>query len=317
MGEQGPARAHSTALLPTAAIALAALLWAIAATLARDLFDSGVPPIQLVEARAFVSAAGLALLPAAWRSRTGAGPPTAATRWMVVALGLSIALVNVAYYAAIARLAVAVAIVLQYLGPAFVVAWLAMRSRRMPSPAILGALAVAFTGVVLVSELPSGDIGTVDGLGLLAGLGGALFFAAYTLQSERAAEHYGAVGALFRAFVTASLLWVVFQAPQGWPRELVAGDNLPKVLYVGLAGTLAPFLLYIWAIQRLRAERAVITATLEPLFAGLVAWIWLDQVLSGLQIAGGALILGGVMWLQIRSVPGPSSPDAPLSPERT
>ena len=312
MGQHGGERPHSAALVPTAAIALAALLWAIAATLARDLFDAGVPPIQLVEARAVVSAAGLALVPAAWRSRSRQRSSVRT----VVALGVSIALVNAAYYAAISRLAVAVAIVLQYLGPALVVAWLAFRARRMPSRAIVSALVAALLGVILVSELPSGDIGAIDGLGLAAGLAGAVLFAAYTLQSERAAAHYGAVGALFRAFVAASLLWVAYQAPQGWPRELFQSDNLPKVLYVGLAGTLAPFLLYIWAIQRLRSERAVITATLEPLFAGTVAWIWLDQVLSPLQIAGGGLILAAVAWLQVRSSPGPSSPDAPLSPER-
>lgn len=311
MGKRECAEQHSAALWPTAAIALAALLWAIAATLARDLFDAGVPPMQLVEARALVSAAGLALVPAAWRRTRERGSIR-----VVVALGVSIALVNAAYYAAIARLAVAVAIVLQYLGPAFVVGWVALKARRMPSRAILLALGIAFTGVVLVSELPSGDIGSIDALGLAAGLAGALFFAAYTLQSERAAAHYGAVGALFRAFIAASVLWVVYQVPQGVPRELFEGNNLPKVLYVGLAGTLAPFLLYIWAIQKLRSERAVITATLEPLFAGLVAWIWLDQVLSALQVAGGALILGAVAWLQIRSVPVPSSPDAPLSAER-
>lgn len=315
MAKPGRGSNHSGALVPTLAIALAALLWAIAAVAARELFDAGVPPIQLVEARAFVSAVGLALLPAAWRRRSGRDGRS--TILVVVALGVSIALVNAAYYAAIARLAVAVAIVLQYLGPAFVVGWIALRDRRMPSVAILAALGVAFAGVVLVSELPSGDLGSIDGLGLAAGLASALFFAAYTLQSERAAAHYGAVGALFRAFAAASILWIVYQAPQGLPRELFEPENLPKVVFVGLVGTLAPFLLYIWAIQRLRAERAVITATLEPFFAGLVAWVWLDQVLSALQVMGAALILAGVVWVQIKSTPVPGSPDAPLLPERT
>lgn len=283
--------------------------------LARELFDAGVPPIQLVEARAFVSAAGLAMLPAAWRRRTGGTDRR--TALVVIGLGVSIALVNAAYYAAIARLAVAVAIVLQYLGPAFVVAWIALRDRKMPSRATLVALVVAFAGVVLVSELPSGDIGAVDGIGLGAGLASALFFAAYTLQSERAAEHYGSVGALFRAFAAASVLWIAYQAPQGLPHELFAPDNFPKVIFVGLVGTLAPFLLYIWAVGRLQAERAVITATLEPFFAGLVAWLWLDQVLSTLQFVGAGFILAGVVWVQIRSSPVPGSPDALLSPERT
>ena len=279
------------------AIALAALLWAVAAVVARDLFDSGVPPIQLVEARAVISAAGLALIPAAWAAR---GDRAAAPGWIVIALGVSIALVNAAYYTAISRLAVGVAIVLQYLGPGLVVAWTAFSTRRRPSNDVLVAVFVAFAGVVFVSELPAGDLGAVDLIGLAAGLGSAVFFAAYTLQSERAAARYGPIGAVFRAFAAASLVWFLYQAPQGWPIALFEEENIGKVLFVGIAGTLAPFLLYVWAVGRLRAERAVIAATLEPFFAGVVAWLWLDQVLSLLQIAGGVAILSAVMWLQLR-----------------
>lgn len=311
MGQQAAEPSHSAGYLPLAAIALAALLWAVAATVARDLFDSGVPPIQLVEARAILSALGLALLPAAWRGSKA--PERGALGW-AVALGVSIALVNAAYYSAISRLAVAVAIVLQYLGPGVVVAWSAFTRRRRPTNDVLIAVTVAFIGIVFVSELPAGDLGAIDAIGLLAGLASAVLFAAYTVQSERAARTYGPVGALLRAFGAASLLWILYQAPQGWPAPLFEPDNIGKVLFVGLAGTLVPFLLYIWAVERIRAERAVIAATLEPLFAGIVAWLWLGQVLSVLQIAGGALILGAVVYLQLgarRIAPATITPATP------
>lgn len=294
------------------AVALAALLWAIAAAVARDLFDDGVPPIQLVEARAVVSALGLALIPAAWRSN---GIRTAAPGWIVVALGVSIALVNAAYYTAISRLAVAVAIVLQYLGPGMVVAWTAFSNRRRPSTEVLIAVALAFVGVVFVSEVPGGDLGTIDVIGLAAGLGSAVFFAAYTMQSERASNRYGPIGTVFRAFAAASVVWILYQAPQGWPRALFEAPNMGRVVFVGIAGTLMPFLLYVWAVGRLRSERAVIAATLEPLFAGIVAWLWLNQVLSLLQIFGGALILAAVLWLQLRGQPAQTpSRDRPMPP---
>ena len=297
VGQHGQPETHSGSLVPLLAIATAALLWAIAATVARDLFDNGVPPIQLVEARAVLSALGLALIPASWRTK---GRRDAAPGWIVVALGASIALVNAAYYTAISRLAVAVAIVLQYLGPGMVVAWTAFATRRRPSIEVLIAVAVAFVGVVFVSELPAGEIGGVDVIGLGAGLASAVFFAAYTLQSERAAARYGSIGAVFRAFAAASVLWVIYQVPQGWPSALFDPENVGKVLFVGLAGTLAPFLLYVWAVGRIRSERAVIAATLEPLFAGIVAWLWLDQVLSLSQVAGGVAILTAVLWLQLQ-----------------
>lgn len=304
VGQHGQAGTHSGGLVPLLAIGLAALLWAVAAAVARDLFDDGVPPIQLVEARAVISAAGLALVPAAWASR---GDRHAAPGWIVVALGMSIALVNAAYYTAISRLAVAVAIVLQYLGPGMVVAWTAFTTRKRPSSDVSVAVVVAFVGVVFVSEVAGGDLGAVDLIGVGSGLASAIFFAAYTLQSEKAAARYGPIGAVFRAFAAASVFWVIYQAPQGWPSALSESDNIGRVLFVGIAGTLAPFLLYVWAVGRIRSERAVIAATLEPLFAGIVAWLWLEQVLSLLQIAGGIAILTAVMWLQLRAEAAPST----------
>lgn len=300
MSQRGGRDFHSGALLPVLAIALAALLWAVAAAVARGLFDAGVPPIQLVEARAVITALGLAVVPAAWKSRSSA--TDGASLWLVGALGLSIALVNVAYYTAISRVPVAVAIVLQYLGPGIVVGWMAFGRRAAPPSEVIVAVTIAFAGIVLVSEVLAAEV-QVDGLGLLAGLGSAVFFAAYTMLSERAVAAYGAVGTVLRAFTAAAIVWLLYQVPQGIPEELFIDGRWPRVLFVGIGGTLLPFLLYIWGVKRLRSERAVITATLEPLFAALVAWLALDQVLSPMQILGGAMILSAVVWLQLNAAP--------------
>lgn len=293
MHKRSPEARSSHAIAGLAAVALAAALWAIAAAVARGLFDDGVEPLQLVQARAFVSAAGLALMPAAWRRPAVAKPTT------VIALGLAIALVNGFYYVAIQRLAVAVALVLQYTGPALVVTWVAVNTRKLPSRDILIALVGAIVGVVLVSQLFEGNIGALDLVGFLCGVGAAVMFATYTLLSEKAGEAYGVLGALFRGFAAASLAWLIYQVPQGWPHTLTDNGHLPRVLFVGAAGTLAPFLLYLWGVQRIRAERAVIAATLEPVIAGFIAWVWLDQVLTAAQLVGGVVIIASIASLQI------------------
>ena len=293
-GGDGLTGASTRPTLALAAVAAAAFLWALAAVVARRLFDDGVDPLELVEARAVLSAVGLALIPSLWRG------PRGGLRQAVV-LGLAIALVNAAYYLAIERLAVAVAIVLQYTGPAFLVGWTALVERRPPGRDVVASLVLAFAGVVLVSEVLGGEIGELDLLGILFGVAAAILFATYTLQSERAERRFGAVGALARAFAVAAVFWIVVQVPQGWPHALFEADHIASVVFVGLGGTLAPFLLYIWAIGHLRSERAVIAATLEPLFAGLIAWVWLDQVLGPLQLAGAVLILVAVTTLQTRS----------------
>jgi drug/metabolite transporter, DME family len=285
---------HSRALWGLGAIVLAAALWSVAAVAARDLFDRGVEPLELAEARSFIAAFSLAFIPAA--RRKGRGGSVAA----VVALGLCIALVNAVYYMAIARLDVAVALVLQYTAPALVVGWVALRNKKPPSPEVVIALVVTFIGVVLVSGLVGADIGAVNLAGVMFGLGAALFFATYTLLSEQAGKAYGVLGALLRGFIAASLMWIVFQSFRGWPSELVDPENISLVLFVGIAGTLAPFILFLWGVQQVRAERAAIAATSEPILAAVIAWIWLAQALTPLQVFGGLLSIAGVVALQIR-----------------
>jgi drug/metabolite transporter (DMT)-like permease len=287
--------------LGIAAIGAAAALWAIAAAVASDLFDEGVPPVELAEARSVIAALGFVVLaairhpPATRRDRARRVHPL-----HLIALGLSIALVNAAYYLAIDRLPVAIAIVLQYTAPAMVVAYTAVVSRRTPSKEIVIAVVAAVVGVVLVAEVPGGDLGTLDTLGIAFGLCSAVLFATYTLLSEPAGKMWGPIEAMRRAFIVASVAWVLFQIPRGWPQELFDLDNLAQVIYVGLFGTLAPFLLYVWAIGIVRPDRATIAATLEPVLAAVVAWVWLGQDLSLMQIAGGVLVIAAVALLQLR-----------------
>ena len=278
------------------AVVGAAACWGIAAAVAKDLFASGVEPIELAQARSYVAAVGFSLLPGAWSGGLGVDRRSAP---VVVGLGLSIPAVNAVYYLAIQRLAVAVALVLQYSAPVLVVAWTAVRTRKLPRPLLLGTLVAAVVGVVFVYELPAGDLGSLDGIGLLLGLSAAVFFSAYTLLNESAGERFGPIPAMARAFAVAAAVWLVYQVPRGFPHDLVAPDNVLRVLFIGVGGTLVPFLLFIWGVSKVKSEKAAITATIEPPLAGVIAWVWLGEILSVMQVAGGALILAAVAALQL------------------
>jgi len=276
------------------AVASAAALWAVGAVVARRLFDDGVRAVELTEARAVLAAAGFALIPASWRR------PTGADARLVVALGVALGLVNATYYIAVSRIPVAAALVIQYTAPALIVAWLAIRARAAPSPDVSAAVVAALVGVVLVADLAGGMAGRVDGLGVLIAVASAFFFASYTVLAEKAGVLYGSTGAMFRGFVVAAVMWTLYQAPQGVPHALLERANAPEVLYAGLAGTLLPFLLYAQGLRRIGAARASIVATLEPVIAAVVAWAWLGQTLSALQVLGGLLVVGAVVSLQVR-----------------
>jgi DME family drug/metabolite transporter len=299
-GSGGPRARSEVAGHPLAlpAIALAASLWAAAGVVASRLFDGGVDPLELVGARAAVAALGLGAIPASWR------PPRERGRALaLVGLGLALALVTASYYLAIERLPVAIGIVLQYTGPLLVVVWAAWFARRTPTPAVLGALAAATVGVGLVTGVAPGHLGGLDGVGVILGFGAAVTFAAYTILSEVVRASYEPLSALFRAFCIAAGFWAVILAAGGVAGDLWAQGVLGPVLFVGVGGTLVPFLLYLWAVPHVRAERASIVATLEPVVAAALAWLWIGQTLTAAQIAGGLLVIGAVGVVQMSAAP--------------
>lgn len=278
--------------LGLAAIALAATLWAIAAIVASNLFQGGVSPFELTTARAVIAAVGLAIV---YRI---VQPSRQRMNWRILLLGLSLAMVTVTYYIAISRLSVAVALVIQYTAPAIVVAIEAFKLRRIPPFVTVAAVISVIAGVALLSGLGTSTL-QVDSLGLLAAGLSALSFCSCTLLSEAVVDTYGAIGVMYRAFLISSLFWVAVQFSQGFPAAVFLPENILGILFVGIGGTLIPFCLMCWGIQQVRAERGAIAATLEPVIAAILAWLWLGQTLSLAQMIGGILVIAAIASLQI------------------
>jgi drug/metabolite transporter, DME family len=295
---------RATSRIGYLAVACAAVLWAIGGTYARHLIDRGASFRELTEARAWITALVLGI---ALSVRRGRGPQRRKRDLgrvgtsLVVLFGCSIAAANYTYYASLARLPVAVAITVQYTAPGLVVLWMVLAERQRPSRRVVGALTAALVGVALLAELPvalrEGHL-RVDAVGLLiAGLS-AFAFATYMVSGERMGRRLGAQQAVFRGFCVASMLWLVVQVVNGRPTTLLDAKFVPGVLFLAFATTIAPFLLFVWGLERVRASDAGIVSTLEPLTASVIAFVWLGQSLSAWQIAGALLVIVGIGVVQ-------------------
>jgi DME family drug/metabolite transporter len=181
--------------------------------------------------------------------------------------------------------------------------------RRRPSFEVLAGVGLAVGGVFLVSGAVSESVGSTDAIGIAAGLASAILFASSTLVGDRVIGTFGPAGGLLRGCLVASGLWICWQMTQGWPETLFDPSNLPRVVYVGLLATAAPFLLYFWGVQRVKVERAAIVATLEPVLAAVVAWTWLGQTLTFMQMLGGALVIAAILLIQTREHEPVLAPD--------
>lgn len=275
-------------------VAAGAAMFALGGNLARYLLDDGVSAMRLSQLR---SAGSLVLLavalavtrPRLMRVRRADAPQLAF-------LGIcGLALVHASYYAAIARLQIGVALVIQYMAPLLLLLWLRVRYGRRLAPSLWGAVALSIAGCLLVVRAYSP--GSLDGAGVLYAAGAAVTFAIYMVASERAGRRYLPVTTLLWAFAFASLFWAVVQPWWSFP---FARLDLLLALGVIVVGTLLPFICVVAALRHLPAPRAAIVATLEPVLAAVFAWWLHDEHLAPIQLVGGALVLAAVLWVQAR-----------------
>lgn len=278
--------------------ALGAAMWALNGNLARYLLDDGVSAARLSQLRSFGSWLILLLALAVLRPAL-----LVVERRELPALAFlgvaGLALVHAAYFLAIERLEIGVAVTIQYLAPLLLLLWLrVVHGRRLPG-SLWGAVGLSVAGCFLVVR--AYDVDALDLAGLAAAFGAALAFAVYVVGSERAGRRHEPVTTLFWAFGFASLFWALVAPWWSFPFEqLSSARNLLLALAVVVVGTLLPFICMVAALRHIPAPRAAIVATLEPVLATAFAWFLHDEVLSGVQVAGGAAVLAAVLWVQRR-----------------
>lgn len=283
------------------AIMLAAILWAIGATFARTLIDRGASVVELTAGRAWIALAGLGLLVLLRRKSLGHTPKEPASNMRVHLLGFGFALVgaNFTYYAAISLLPVAVAIIIQYTAPGLVVVWKALVAGEAASRRVVAALILALAGVLLISGVVQlGGMASLPAAGIALGAGSAVSFAAYVLIGENVGRRLGSDRAVFYGFLVASVFWSGVLVLRGRPDTLMEPSFIPGILFLGIFTTILPFLLFLWGLGMIRASAAGIISTLEPVGAALLAYLWLGQSLTFLQLLGAAAVLLGIAVVQ-------------------
>jgi drug/metabolite transporter (DMT)-like permease len=287
----------------------AATLWAANGTVSKVILESGdLSSQRLAEVRstgAFVAlAVALALLrPRALRFGRRELP-------FLAAFGvLGLAMVQWTYFVAIERLDIGIALLIQYTAPLLIAVWARFVMHEHVRTRIWAALGLSLFGLGLVVDVWRGL--SLDGIGVVFAFGAALSFAFYILMAERGVARRDPISLLCLGMLFSSVFWAIVEPWWSFPAEVVDDDvsllgnladySLPVwllMLSMLVLGTIVPFALLVGALRHLPATRVGITAMFEPVAATIVAYLWLDEALSGLQLAGAALVLAGILLAQ-------------------
>jgi inner membrane transporter RhtA len=256
----------------------------VGAALAKTLFDE-IGAGGTVFVRVLFAAVVLVIV---WRPRLSGGRREELL--LAVAFGLTLACMNLAFYSALDRIPLGIAVTLEFVGPLGV----AVAGSRGPLDLLWVGLAAA--GILLLSDFGSADL---DGLGVALALLAGGFWAAYILLSARVGRVFtGGSGLALAMVVAAAVLLPVGVGDAG--ADLLVPWILAAGAAVALLSSAIPYSLELEALRRMPAGVFGVLMSLEPGVAALAGFVVLGEELAARELVAILLVVaasaGAARW---------------------
>nr|WP_238783315.1 EamA family transporter [Streptomyces monomycini] len=270
---------------------------------AKPLITAGLDPLHVTWLR--VAGAALVMLPVAWRHRRLPLRRPA----LLAGFGLlAVAGVQACYFAALSRIPVGVALLIEYLAPALVLGWVRFVQRKPVTRAAAIGVVLAVGGLACVVEVWAGL--RLDPVGLALALGAACCQVGYFILSDHGGDGADAADPLgviaYGLLVGAAVLTVVARPwEMDWPvlggSAYLDGTRVPAVLllvWIVLIATVLAYVTGVLSVRRLSPQVAGVVACLEAVIATVLAWVLLGEHLTAPQVVGGLVVLAGAFVAQ-------------------
>lgn len=301
---------------------ISALAFGMSGPFVKPLLESGWSPAAAVTVRALVG--GLVLAPIAFIALRGKWTALWRARIRVLAIALiGVAATQLAYFAAIERIAVGTGILIEFMAPLLLVVFVWARSRKTPKAVVLAGSVFALIGLGMVVS-PGGE-GSIDlvglGFALLAAVGCAIYFVAAAKADDGLPAVAVASVSLIIGGVVLGLIGLTGLIPftaSVAPVNLFGGtvEWWVPMLIVGVLATGFAYAASITASQLLGSRLASFAGLLEVIAATGYAWLLLGEQMTVIQLAGGVLILVGIGFVRSEKTDEVSAPIEPASLER-
>ncbi len=270
---------------------------------AKPLITAGLEPLHVTWLRA--AGAALVMLPVAWRHRRLPLRRPA----LLAGFGLlAVAGVQACYFAALSRIPVGVALLIEYLAPALVLGWVRLVQRKPVTRAAAVGVVLAVGGLACVVEVWSGL--RLDPVGLALALGAACCQVGYFVLSDHGSDGADAADPLgviaYGLLIGAAVLTVVARPwEMDWPvlggSAYLDGTRVPAVVllvWIVLVATVLAYVTGVLSVRRLSPQVAGVVACLEAVIATVLAWVLLGEHLTAPQVVGGLVVLAGAFVAQ-------------------
>jgi len=214
---------------------------------------------------------------------------------------LGVACSNYFYYLAVQKSTVALAITVQYIAPVWVLAYMVLRGRQKATPqSIVGAMmAIAGVAIVQFFQANSHSDRQISTLAVGAALLASFGYAFYNIAAQGLITRNHQLTIMTYVLLSSTVLWMVVNPPWRLAAQHYSARQWGFLFAFACLSMLLPYILYFSGLKYLDPTRAVITSCLEPVFAILLAVIFVHETLRPLQVVGIVAVLGATVMVQI------------------
>jgi drug/metabolite transporter (DMT)-like permease len=286
------------------ALFIAALAFSINGIVSKLVLEAGLSPWRMAEVRSTGAFTAFLIYLLIFK-RSALKFDLKAMPEMLVYGIIGYAGVQAFYFVAIVRMPVSVGLIIEFTAPIWITLWIRYVRKQYVPRTMWVAVMLAFSGLLLIAQVWKGL--TFDGIGIIAAFLDAFALTAYFLLGEKWGKRAATETLMIYGFGISMLFWWVTFPLWSYPTEIftkeidlrgqLAGVNAQGwvlILFVIFVGTIIPYTGNLIGIKKTSASSAAIIGMLEPVLAGIFAWIWLSETFNAIQLVGATAVIAGI-----------------------
>lgn len=286
------------------ALFIAALAFSVNGIVSKLVLEAGLSPLRLAEVRS-TGAFAFFLIYLLIFKRSALRFDIKALPEMLVYGIVGYAGVQFFYFVAILRMPVSVGLIIEFTAPIWIALWIRFVRKQHVPRSMWTAVFLAFSGLLLIAQVWKGL--TFDGIGLIAAFLDAFALTAYFLLGEKWGKRAATETLMLYGFGISMLFWWLTLPLWSYPTEIfskeidlrgqasgIMASGWMLILFVIIVGTIIPYTANLIGITKTSASSASVIGMLEPVLAGVFAWIWLSETFNAIQLIGAAAVIAGI-----------------------
>ena len=192
------------------------------------------------------------------------------------------------------------ATVIQYLGPALIVVWVCLQTKRLPEKKEVLGVILAVTGIFLIATHGNPTTLALSQKALIMGLISAVSVVIYTVKPARMQAEFDPPLILAWGMLIGGIALTIAFRP--WNNKVIFdGETFTALTFIILFGTMAGFSMYMTGVKMIGSVRASLYSCVEPVASMVLTAVWMKVSFTTPDLIGTAFVIATIIILALPS----------------